>query len=80
MGLADTLREAPKGRTYKRQAIDVILSELDGEDREALLAALRDPNVTAPTIARALMANGFLTGSGDPNQRVRDWRNTRDCG
>lgn len=75
MGLADALRTAPKGRTYKRQAVDVVLEQLDDEDREALLRALRDPAITAPTIARALTDNGHLTDTSDPNQRVREWRN-----
>lgn len=74
MGLADALRDAPKGREYKKQAVDVVLAQLDGEDRDALLDALHDPNYTAPVIAAALVSQGYLTETNDPNQRVRDWR------
>ena len=74
MGLADALRDAPKGREYKKQAVDVVLDQLDGEDRDALLDALADPSITAPTIAAALVQNGYLLDTNDPNQRVRDWR------
>ena len=74
MGLADTLREAPKGRTYRPLALDVVLEQVDSEDRVALLAALNDLSVTAPTIASALRANGFLVDVKDPDQAVRTWR------
>lgn len=74
MGLADALKTAPKGREYKSHAIDALLEQLDHEDRVALLAALRDASVVAPTIARLLNDNGHLLGISDPAGRVRDWR------
>jgi hypothetical protein len=74
MGLADTLRAAPRGRTFRQLALDVVLEQVDGEDRSALLAALNDPLVTAPTIADALRSNGFLVDIKDPDQAVRAWR------
>ena len=74
MGLADTLREAPKGRTYRPLALDVVLEQVDGEDREELLAALNKPTVTAPAIAAALRKHGFLVDVKDPDQAVRTWR------
>jgi hypothetical protein len=75
MGLADALKTAPKGREYKKPAIDVVLAQLDDEDREALLDALGNLDVTAPTIAAHLVAHGHLAGISDPAQAVRTWRN-----
>jgi hypothetical protein len=76
MGLADALKTAPKGREYKKPAIDVVLAQLDEEDRDALLNALADrDNITATTIASHLVAHGHLTGISDPAQAVRTWRN-----
>lgn len=74
MGLAEALARAPKGREYKKQAVDVVLEQVDGDDRAALLAALTDPAVTAPVIGAALRDNGFMADIKDPAQAVRTWR------
>jgi hypothetical protein len=63
-----------QGRHQQPQAIDVLLTQLDPEDRDALLTALHGYMASAE-IARKLVKNGYLTELKDPAQRVREWRN-----
>lgn len=67
MGLADDL-----GSIRTESRIDEVLSELDDEDREALLAALRNPRVGASAVAGALDKNGFVVHHGTITRWRRD--------
>lgn len=72
MGLADDIyRVEPPS-----SAIDRVLAELDGDDADALRAALNDPTYPRTRLARVLGANGYPT---DPKTIAR-WRQINGVG
>lgn len=82
--LAESVADVKRGRDYKPQAIDRILSTVDADDREALLSLLRadHQDVTARTVAAKIITESvpeypelaFFAALKDPDQAVRTWR------
>lgn len=62
------------GPTRRRPFVEAILEDVDPDDREALLAVLRDSRVGSLAIGRWLQAHGYLTDSSDPGKAVTRWR------
>ena len=75
MGLLDEI-EAAAQLAGPRLKVDVILEELDREDREALLQALNDPHRYASRqIVRALRNRGISVSA----QAIDNWRQQHDA-
>lgn len=87
MGLMDDVRatqdlKAKGGRRCSMcLASDPTRSTLDPADREDLVAVLKDPNVSASTIAEVLNARGIEIKSGMVQHHRRDhvqgWKESR---
>jgi hypothetical protein len=74
MGLEDDLSALTVSARPPGGFIKAALSGMTESQREAFHRALANPSVSAPDIAGVLIRWGYLTGSEDPGQVVRDYR------
>jgi ribosomal protein L12E/L44/L45/RPP1/RPP2 len=64
MGLLDDIRAHDTSGNRQRCRVQVILSSIEGDDRDDLVAALKDGMVPATAIAAALQARGHDVNGG----------------